>query len=75
MNYHSNMTVSELIRAGSNGDKCALLELGVRACDFKICQDEVFCEHQIELEELNFALENESSVEDCPHCGKFISDI
>lgn len=74
MNY-KNLSLDELQRLGKNGDKSAIFELGDKLLDFDFCFGETkYCEHLVELRELEERLENEI-LEECPHCGEYIHHI
>ena len=68
------LTIEELQSRGILNDEDALIELGKRVLNIKFNCNEFCCEHEYELAELQVALDSELPPE-CPHCGKFISDI
>jgi len=71
----AHLTIVELQSFGRSGDANALIELGKRVLDIEFCfDDNKFCSHRDELSDLQYALENEVPP-DCPHCGKWISDL
>ncbi len=70
------LSIEELQNYAISGEEAALIVLGKRVMNMAIndYNDHMFCEYRIELEELQTALEIEIPL-DCPHCGKWLTDI
>jgi hypothetical protein len=70
---YENHTIEELQKEGAMGNELALTELGRRVLTFEFCMINKYCSHLAALAELQQALDTEIP-DDCPHCGKFISE-
>lgn len=69
------LAIEDLQRMGNAGDENALIALGKKVLDFDFClSDDKFCDHRFELEDIKNALDTEIHP-DCPHCGKWITDV
>jgi len=73
---YKHFTFSELQSWGIAGDQGALLELGKRVLDMPTEYDgrDHHCQYKDELEDLRDELDREVPP-DCPHCGKWITDL
>ena len=73
MSSLSHLTIPEL--QDMNECDSAIMELGRRVLNFDFClNNSKYCVHKMELEELQYALENEVPPE-CPNCGNWITEL
>lgn len=73
----SHYSVEELQDLALGGEEAALTELGRRVVRMRIhdgYHDNITCTYRWELESLQQALEVEIPL-DCPHCGRWLTDV
>jgi len=76
MRNFRTLSIQELQNYAISGDDEATFELGKRIMDMPINDhdSQLFCQYRFELEELQTALDMEIPL-DCPHCGKWLTDV